>query len=76
MTTYFFAHMDDKLLDAICECLNPSSHPIEAFAFQAGDLKYVASQFKRLQSKKLLHAFRYYSHQWRTSVCFIQVVWR
>ncbi|RDY08277.1 Cyclic nucleotide-gated ion channel 18, partial [Mucuna pruriens] len=50
---------------------------VEAFALQAEDLKFVASQFKRLHSKKLQHAFRYYSHQWRTwGSCFIQAAWR
>ncbi|XP_045795672.1 cyclic nucleotide-gated ion channel 18 [Trifolium pratense] len=50
---------------------------VEAFALQAEDLKFVASQFKRLHSKKLQHAFRYYSQQWRTwSSCFIQAAWR
>ncbi|KAF1869823.1 hypothetical protein Lal_00017400 [Lupinus albus] len=50
---------------------------VEAFSLQAEDLKFVASQFKRLHSKKLQHAFRYYSHQWRTwGSCFIQAAWR
>ncbi|XP_014497306.1 cyclic nucleotide-gated ion channel 18 [Vigna radiata var. radiata] len=50
---------------------------VEAFSLQAEDLKFVASQFKRLHSKKLQHAFRYYSHQWRTwGACFIQAAWR
>ncbi|KAK7861506.1 putative cyclic nucleotide-gated ion channel 16 [Quercus suber] len=50
---------------------------VEAFALRAEDLKFVASQFKRLHSKKLQHAFRYYSHQWRTwGACFLQVAWR
>ncbi|KAK6155174.1 hypothetical protein DH2020_009422 [Rehmannia glutinosa] len=50
---------------------------VEAFALQAEDLKFVAVQFKRLQSMKLQHAFRYYSHQWRTwGACFIQAAWR
>ncbi|KAI4366628.1 hypothetical protein MLD38_022484 [Melastoma candidum] len=50
---------------------------VEAFALGAEDLKYVATQFKRLHSKKLQHAFRYYSHQWRTwGACFIQAAWR
>ncbi|CAI0455370.1 unnamed protein product [Linum tenue] len=50
---------------------------VEAFALQAEDLKFVALQFKRLQSKRIQHAFRYYSHQWRTwAACLIQVVWR
>ncbi|XP_042499756.1 cyclic nucleotide-gated ion channel 18-like [Macadamia integrifolia] len=50
---------------------------VEAFALCAEDLKFVAGQFKRLHSKKLQHAFRYYSHQWRTwGACFIQAAWR
>ncbi|XP_061365373.1 probable cyclic nucleotide-gated ion channel 16 [Gastrolobium bilobum] len=50
---------------------------VEAFALRAEDLKFVASQFKRLHSKKLQHAFRYYSHQWRAwGACFIQAAWR
>ncbi|KAM7268552.1 hypothetical protein ACFE04_010718 [Oxalis oulophora] len=50
---------------------------VEAFALQAEDLKFVAHQFKRLQSKKLQHAFRYYSHQWRTwGASFLQSAWR
>ncbi|MBA0784498.1 hypothetical protein Gotri_006809 [Gossypium trilobum] len=50
---------------------------VEAFALRAWDLRYVAKQFKRLHSKKLQHAFRYYSHQWRTwGACFIQAAWR
>lgn len=55
------------------KCLNE----VEAFALRAEDLKFVANQFKRLHSKKLQHAFRYYSHQWRTwGACFIQAAWR
>ncbi|MCD7452074.1 Cyclic nucleotide-gated ion channel 18 [Datura stramonium] len=50
---------------------------VEAFALRAEDLKFFAVQFKRLHSKKLQHAFRYYSHQWRTwGACFIQAAWR
>ncbi|KAI6682920.1 hypothetical protein NL676_028833 [Syzygium grande] len=50
---------------------------VEAFALRAEDLKFVSTQFKRLHSKKLQHAFRYYSHQWRTwGACYIQVAWR
>ncbi|XP_061946839.1 probable cyclic nucleotide-gated ion channel 16 [Populus nigra] len=50
---------------------------VEAFALRAVDLKFVAKQFKRLHSKKLQHAFRYYSHQWRTwGACYIQSAWR
>ncbi|KAJ1418226.1 RmlC-like jelly roll fold [Sesbania bispinosa] len=50
---------------------------VEAFALRAEDLKFVSNQFKRLHSKKLQHAFRYYSHQWRAwGACFIQAAWR
>ncbi|KAK8518205.1 hypothetical protein V6N12_017362 [Hibiscus sabdariffa] len=50
---------------------------VEAFALRAWELRYVAKQFKRLHSKKLQHAFRYYSHQWRTwGATFIQAAWR
>jgi len=50
---------------------------VEAFALRADDLKFVASQFKRLHSMQLQHAFRYYSHQWRTwGSCLIQAAWR
>lgn len=50
---------------------------VEAFALRAEELKFVANQFRRLHSKKLRHAFRYYSHQWRTwGACFIQAAWR
>ncbi|GAB2220770.1 hypothetical protein Droror1_Dr00008442, partial [Drosera rotundifolia] len=50
---------------------------VEAFALRADDLKFVATQSKRLHSKKLQHAFRYYSHQWRSwGACFTQAAWR
>ncbi|KAL1818986.1 hypothetical protein DCAR_0415218 [Daucus carota subsp. sativus] len=50
---------------------------VEAFALIAEDLKFVASQFRRLHSKQLRHKFRFYSHQWRTwGACFLQAAWR
>ncbi|KAL3526034.1 hypothetical protein ACH5RR_014406 [Cinchona calisaya] len=50
---------------------------VETFVVRAEDLKFVAVQFKHLRSKKLQHAFRYHSHQWRTrGACFIQAAWR
>ncbi|XP_030451645.1 protein CNGC15b-like [Syzygium oleosum] len=50
---------------------------VEAFSLAAADLKFVASQFRRLHSKELRHKFRFYSHQWRTwAACFIQSAWR
>jgi cyclic nucleotide gated channel len=32
---------------------------VEAFTLSADDLKFVASQFRRLHSKQLQHTFRY-----------------
>lgn len=50
---------------------------VEAFALRAEDLRFVASQFRRLHSRKLQHTFRYYSHHWKTwAACFIQHAWR
>ncbi|XP_017420388.2 LOW QUALITY PROTEIN: cyclic nucleotide-gated ion channel 1 [Vigna angularis] len=50
---------------------------VEAFSLKADDLKFVASQFRRLHSKQLRHTFRFYSQQWRTwAACFIQAAWR
>ncbi|KAG6509232.1 hypothetical protein ZIOFF_034623 [Zingiber officinale] len=50
---------------------------VEAFALIADELKYVASQFRRLHSRQVQHTFRFYSQQWRTwASCFIQVAWR
>ncbi|KAK6789904.1 hypothetical protein RDI58_013704 [Solanum bulbocastanum] len=50
---------------------------IEAFALGADDLKFVASQFRRLHSKQLQHTFKFFSQEWRTwAACFIQVAWR
>ncbi|XP_057983747.1 protein CNGC15b-like isoform X2 [Malania oleifera] len=49
---------------------------VEAFALVAEDLRFVASQFRRLHSKRLRDTFRFYSHQWRTwAACFIQAAW-
>nr|CAB3446301.1 unnamed protein product [Digitaria exilis] len=49
---------------------------VEAFALRADDLKFVATQFRRLHSKQLRHTFRFYSQQWRTwAACFIQAAW-
>lgn len=50
---------------------------VEAFALRAEDLKFVASQFRRLHSKQIQHTFRYYSQHWQTwAACFIQAAWR
>ncbi|CAN6232523.1 unnamed protein product [Urochloa humidicola] len=50
---------------------------VEAFALVADDLRFVASQFRRLHSARIRHRFRFYSHQWRTwAACFIQAAWR
>ncbi|XP_024400828.1 protein CNGC15b [Physcomitrium patens] len=50
---------------------------VEAFSLSSDDLKFIASQFRRLHSKQLQHTFRYYSNHWRTwGACFIQAAWR
>ncbi|RRT40508.1 hypothetical protein BHE74_00030422 [Ensete ventricosum] len=50
---------------------------VEAFALNADELKFVASQFRRLHSRQVQHTFRFYSQQWRTwAACFIQAAWR
>ncbi|CAL9103346.1 putative cyclic nucleotide-gated ion channel 9 [Musa acuminata AAA Group] len=50
---------------------------VEAFALNADELKFVASQFRRLHSRQVQHTFRFYSPQWRTwAACFIQAAWR
>lgn len=49
---------------------------VEAFALVSEDVKFVASQFRKLHSKQMRHTFRYHSHQWRTwAACFIQAAW-
>ncbi|KAI9160013.1 hypothetical protein LWI28_004271 [Acer negundo] len=50
---------------------------VEAFVLMADDLKFVASQFRLLHTRKIRHTFRFYSQQWRTwAACFIQAAWR
>ncbi|KAI9180006.1 hypothetical protein LWI28_000170 [Acer negundo] len=50
---------------------------VEAFALMADDLKFVASQFRRLHSKQIQQTFRFCSVQWKTwAACFIQAAWR
>nr|PNR26567.1 hypothetical protein PHYPA_030047 [Physcomitrium patens] len=50
---------------------------VEAFPLSAGDLKFVANQFRKLHSIQLQQSFRYYSHHWRTwAPSFIQAAWR
>lgn len=50
---------------------------VEAFSLMADDLRFVATQFRRLHSKQLQHTFKFYSQQWRTwAACFIQAAWR
>ncbi|XP_062223605.1 cyclic nucleotide-gated ion channel 1-like isoform X1 [Phragmites australis] len=39
---------------------------VETFALRADELKFVATQFRRLHSKQLQHTFRFYSQQFRT----------
>ncbi|KAE9584195.1 putative potassium channel, voltage-dependent, EAG [Lupinus albus] len=50
---------------------------VEAFALEAEELKFVASQFRHLHSRQVQHTFRFYSQQWRTwASMFIQTAWR
>ncbi|CAN4094624.1 unnamed protein product [Withania somnifera] len=50
---------------------------VEAFALIADELKFVASQFRKLHSRQVQHTFRFYSQHWRTwAACFIQAAWR
>ncbi|KAL4597924.1 hypothetical protein ACB092_11G023400 [Castanea dentata] len=50
---------------------------VEAFVLRAADLKFVATQFRNLQSRQFQHIFRFYSLQWKTwAACRIQAAWR
>ncbi|RWR88819.1 putative cyclic nucleotide-gated ion channel 5 [Cinnamomum micranthum f. kanehirae] len=50
---------------------------LESVTTDAEELKFVASQFRRLHSRQVQHTFRFYSQQWRTwAACFIQAAWR
>ncbi|KAG6480233.1 hypothetical protein ZIOFF_063713 [Zingiber officinale] len=50
---------------------------VETFSLNADELKFVASQFRRLHSRQVQHTFRFYSQQWRMwAACFIQAAWR
>ncbi|GAB2300210.1 Probable cyclic nucleotide-gated ion channel 6 [Dionaea muscipula] len=50
---------------------------VEAFALEAEEMRFVASQFRRLHSRQVQHTFRFYSQQWRTwAARFIQAAWR
>ncbi|VYS55711.1 unnamed protein product [Arabidopsis thaliana] len=50
---------------------------VEGFLLSADDLKFVATQYRRLHSKQLRHMFRFYSVQWQTwAACFIQAAWK
>lgn len=50
---------------------------VEAFSLMAEDLKFVASQFRRLHSKQIQHTFRFHSQQWKSwAACVIQAAWR
>ncbi|KAF2601208.1 hypothetical protein F2Q70_00024348 [Brassica cretica] len=48
---------------------------VEGFVLSADDLKFVATQYRRINSKQLRHM--YHSVQWRTwAACFIQAAWK
>ncbi|CAF1931858.1 hypothetical protein Bca4012_073367 [Brassica carinata] len=49
---------------------------VEAFALEVEELKFVASQFRRLHSRQVEQTFRLYSQQWRTwASSFIEAAW-
>ncbi|KAG6729901.1 hypothetical protein I3843_01G053300 [Carya illinoinensis] len=91
-TTDFFNTSDlksgdfcgEELLDLLSSTALPISTrtlvartEVEAFILKAEDLRIMASQFPKLRSWESQHAFRFYSHQWRTwAACFIQSAWR
>ncbi|KAF3608686.1 hypothetical protein DY000_02049587 [Brassica cretica] len=59
---------ETKVLKALAE--------VEAFALEAEELKFVASQFRRLHSRQVEETFRLYSQQWRTwASSFIEAAW-
>ncbi|KAJ9178104.1 hypothetical protein P3X46_010016 [Hevea brasiliensis] len=61
----------------LCSRTVKAINEVEAFTLRAEDLKFVASQFRKLHSKELRHKFRFYSHQWRIwAACTIQAAWR
>lgn len=50
---------------------------VEAFALEAEELKFVASQFRHIHGRQVQHTFRFYSQQWRTwAAIYIQAAWR
>ncbi|KAL9275089.1 putative cyclic nucleotide-gated ion channel 15 [Drosera capensis] len=50
---------------------------VESFALGSKDIKFVASQYRKLHSKQLRHKLRVYSPLWRTwSAIFIQAAWK
>ncbi|GAB2275070.1 hypothetical protein Dimus_009839 [Dionaea muscipula] len=51
---------------------------VDAFVLEAEDLQFIARQFRRrLGSREIKHAFRFYSLHWRTwAACYIQAAWR
>ncbi|KAL2512035.1 Cyclic nucleotide-gated ion channel 1 [Abeliophyllum distichum] len=49
---------------------------VQVFALVADDLKFLASQFRRLHGKQMRNNFRLYSQQWRNwAARVIQVAW-
>ncbi|KAL2497269.1 Cyclic nucleotide-gated ion channel 1 [Abeliophyllum distichum] len=49
---------------------------VQMFGLVADDLKFVASQFRRLHGKQMRYIFRFYSRQWRYwAARVIQVAW-
>ncbi|XP_071700206.1 protein CNGC15b-like [Rutidosis leptorrhynchoides] len=66
-----------KVIIPSSTCTVTAITEVEAFALTSKDLKFVATQFRKLHSKKLRYTFGVHSHQWRTwAACFIQAGWK
>lgn len=49
---------------------------VEGFSLEAKDLKFIASQFRKMHSREIRDRLRFHSQQWRTwAACFIQAAW-
>lgn len=54
-----------------------ASSKVEALGLAREDLEYVASQYRKLHDRKVVHNFRFHSHQWQTwAACYIQTAWQ
>lgn len=76
LLTWALDHHSTMILPASTRTVKAKSK-VEALALMPEDLKYVASQFRKLRSREVVHNFRFHSEQWRTwAACYIQAVWK